>query len=59
MNKVVPALVVTIAGAAVASLWTAWRKNQLEAKVLEKEDIHRWEDDGGMIPISSAGVATR
>jgi len=54
MNKVVSALVVAFAGAAAASLLATWRKNRLEAKALEKKDIHRWEDDGGKIPGHSA-----
>jgi len=56
MNKVASALVLAFAGAAAAALLTAWRKNQLEAKALEKEDIHRWEDDGGKIPEHPAGI---
>lgn len=58
MNKVVSALVVAFAGAAAASLLTTWRKSQLEAKALEKKEIHRWEDDGGSIPEHSAEIST-
>jgi hypothetical protein len=58
MNKIVSAMVVAFAGAAAASLLVAWRNNQSAAKALDKEDIGRWEDDGGTIPRHSGAAST-
>ena len=55
MNKVVSALMVAFTGAAAASLLMTWFRDQRETKALAKEDLNRWEDDGGSVP--ARGVA--
>ncbi len=61
MSKIIPVFAIACLGAAAASVLAVYRAQQRAAKVLDKEDIQRWEAEGGNVPLkpsSSTAQAT-
>ena len=53
MNKIIPVFAVACLGAAAASVLTIFRAKQRAAKIQDKDDIQRWEAEGGNVPLRS------
>ena len=57
MKKIIPVFAVACLGAAAASVLSIFRAKQRAAKIQDKEDLQRWEAEGGNVPMKSASPA--
>lgn len=61
MSKIIPVFAIACLGAAAASVLAVFRARQRAAKIQDKDDIQRWEAEGGNVPLkpsSSTGQVT-
>ena len=49
--KAISVLALAVLGTAAASIVSAVRAHQRAAKVQDKEDLQRWEAEGGNVPL--------